>query len=85
MSRKKTDNGGGDVGLDIVEQFDTYEDYLDSQLTATDMFYLEEEDIARHLVELGYRGSGDVISREVRLSQPFHFFSMTIKRINLGL
>ena len=45
MSRKKTDNGGGDVGLDIVEQFDTYEDYLDSQLTSTDMFYLEEEDV----------------------------------------
>jgi Domain of unknown function (DUF4464) len=64
MSKKKNDGGGADLGLDVVEQFDTYEDYLDSQLTATDMFYLEEEDVARHLVELGYRGSGDVIGRD---------------------
>lgn len=27
--------------LDIVDQFATYEDYLDSQLTETDLFYLE--------------------------------------------
>jgi len=65
MSRKKTENLSSDVGLDIVEQFDTYEDYLDSQLTSTDMYYLEEEDVARHLVELGYRGSGDIIGRQV--------------------
>ena len=63
MSKKRNDNGA-DLGLDVVEQFDTYEDYLDSQLTATDMFYLEEEDVARRLVELGYRGSGDVIARD---------------------
>jgi hypothetical protein len=54
-------------GLDVVEQFDTYEDYLDSQLTATDLNYLEDEDMARQLVELGYRGLGDTIRREVQL------------------
>lgn len=27
--------------LDIVESFDSYEDYLDSHLTTTDLFYLE--------------------------------------------
>ena len=48
-----------------MEQFDTYEDYLDSQLTATDLNYLEDEDMARQLVELGYRGLGDTIRREV--------------------
>ena len=53
-------------GLDVVEQFDTYEDYLDSQLTSTDLNYLEDEDMARQLVELGYRGLGDTIRREVR-------------------
>ncbi|CAM9137041.1 unnamed protein product [Ectocarpus fasciculatus] len=51
-------------GLDVVEQFDTYEDYLDSQLTSTDLNYLEDEDMARQLVELGYRGLGDTIRRE---------------------
>ena len=41
-----------------------YEEYLDSQITDTDMFYLESEDLARQLVELGYRGSGDTLKRE---------------------
>jgi hypothetical protein len=51
-------------GFDIVEQFDTYEDYLDSQLSPGDLFYLEDEETARQLVELGYRGVGDTIRRE---------------------
>ena len=54
----------GDAALDIVEQFDTYEDYLDSQLSDIDLFYLEDEDIGRQLVELGYRGQGDAMKRE---------------------
>ena len=49
---------------DNVETFTTYEEYLDSQITDTDMFYLENEDLARQLVELGYRGSGDTLNRE---------------------
>jgi len=28
------------------------------------MYYLEDEDLARQLVELGYRGSGDTLTRE---------------------
>jgi len=50
-----------------VEQFDTYEDYLDSQLTETDLGYLEDEEMARQVVELGYRGLADTIRREVQL------------------
>eukprot|EP01035_Chromulina_nebulosa_P032397 gene32397-43283_t len=50
--------------LDVVERFETYEDYLDSQLTANDMGYLEDEEMARQLVELGYRGLGDTLRRE---------------------
>lgn len=59
--------GRGDdlSNLDIVERFETYEEYLDSQLTANDMGYLEDEEMARQLVELGYRGIGDTIRREV--------------------
>lgn len=30
-----------------------YEDYLDNQITATDVYYLEDVELARHLVELG--------------------------------
>lgn len=53
------------AALDVVERFETYEDYLDSQLTSNDMGYLEDEEMARQLVELGYRGLGDTIRREV--------------------
>lgn len=30
-----------------------YEDYLDRQITATDLYYLEDIELARQLVELG--------------------------------
>ena len=50
-----------------MERFDTYENYLDSQLTAADMNYLEDDEMARQLVELGYRGLGDTIRRDVRI------------------
>ena len=48
----------------IVSEFATYEDFLDSQITQQDLFYLEDEELARQLVELGYRGSGEVLKRE---------------------
>ena len=44
-----------EANLDVVERFDTYEDYLDSQLTATDLGYLGDEEMGRQLVELGYK------------------------------
>ncbi|XP_041956003.1 cilia- and flagella-associated protein 299 isoform X2 [Alosa sapidissima] len=48
----------------IVTEFHSYEDFLDSQITSLDLYYLEDEELARHLVELGYRGSGEVLKRE---------------------
>ena len=30
-----------------------YEQYLDSQITGRDMYYLEDVEVVRHLVELG--------------------------------
>ncbi|KAL5505142.1 hypothetical protein EMCRGX_G006527 [Ephydatia muelleri] len=61
--------GGGDTrahgGSDsIITEFATYEDFLDSQITPRDLYYLEDEELARQLVELGYRGSGEVLKRE---------------------
>ncbi|XP_027710306.1 cilia- and flagella-associated protein 299-like, partial [Vombatus ursinus] len=55
---------GVSVVDNIVTQFNTYEDFLDSQITTLDLYYLEDEDLARQLVELGYRGSGEVARRE---------------------
>lgn len=49
---------------DKVAQFATYEDYLDSQIAEVDMYYLENEEVARQLIELGYRGSGDTLKRD---------------------
>ncbi|XP_018614577.1 cilia- and flagella-associated protein 299 [Scleropages formosus] len=48
----------------LVTEFNTYEDFLDSQITSLDLYYLEDEELARQLVELGYRGSGEVLKRE---------------------
>ncbi|XP_047607629.1 cilia- and flagella-associated protein 299 isoform X4 [Phacochoerus africanus] len=48
----------------VVTQFSTYEDFLDSQITTVDLYYLEDEGLARQLVELGYRGTGEVVKRE---------------------
>ncbi|RKP01745.1 hypothetical protein CXG81DRAFT_18503 [Caulochytrium protostelioides] len=47
-----------------LTQYKTYEDYLDSQITPTDLFYLEDKELARQLVELGYRGSGEPLKRD---------------------
>ncbi|PVD38424.1 hypothetical protein C0Q70_01039 [Pomacea canaliculata] len=48
----------------IVAEFNTYEEFLDSQITSFDLYYLEDQELARQLVELGYRGSGEVLKRE---------------------
>ncbi|XP_037686005.1 cilia- and flagella-associated protein 299 isoform X1 [Choloepus didactylus] len=59
------DQEEGLTSLDnIVTQFNTYEDFLDSQITTVDLYYLEDESLARQLVELGYRGTGEVVKRE---------------------
>lgn len=47
-----------------LDKFETYEDYLDSQVSEKDMYYLQDQTLARQLVELGYRGSGEAIPRE---------------------
>jgi hypothetical protein len=50
--------------LALETEFQTYEDYLDSQIKPEDMYYLGNEELARQLVELGQRGSGDTMTRE---------------------
>ena len=40
-----------------VDKFETYEDYLDSLVSEEDHRYLEDEEMARTIAELGYRYS----------------------------
>ncbi|XP_010626913.1 cilia- and flagella-associated protein 299 isoform X3 [Fukomys damarensis] len=59
------DQDEGRTSVDnIVTQFNTYEDFLDSQITTVDLYYLGDESLARQLVELGYRGTGEILKRE---------------------
>lgn len=44
------------------EDFDTYEEYLDSFISYWDMEYLENLDVARHLVELGLNVKVQIVS-----------------------
>lgn len=69
-SSAKRDTGGhgsddfdSSASLMNISSYATYEDYLDEQVTERDLFYLCDEELARELVELGYRGSGDTLNR----------------------
>ena len=71
------------TGLDaIVDSFATYEDYLDNQVTPVDMYYLENEQMARQLVELGYRGEGEILRREEFESRKEAMYVVTRQRAN---
>jgi hypothetical protein len=52
--------------LEAVADFLSYEEYLDSQILPLDEYFLEDKELARELVQLGYRGGSqaDTISRE---------------------
>ncbi|BFY97507.1 hypothetical protein BsWGS_00546 [Bradybaena similaris] len=47
-----------------IAEFATYEDFLSSQVTQRDMNYLEDINLARKIVEFGYRGSREGFSLE---------------------
>lgn len=44
--------------------FKDYENYLDSLITFVDLGYLENLNVAREIAELGYRCTGETLSRE---------------------
>lgn len=54
----------GESTSDPLQLFATYEEYLDSFVQARDLFYMEDEALARQLVELGCRGGGEALTRE---------------------
>lgn len=41
-----------------------YEEYLDGQITGTDMYYLEDLELARQLVELGCAAAPAMLASE---------------------
>ena len=49
---------------EIVAQFDTYEEYLDSKITQEHLYYLGSRDVARQLFELGCVGGSEVMERK---------------------
>jgi hypothetical protein len=54
----------GDVMDTALEEFPDYERYLDFHMSAEDLFYLEDKELARQLIEVGYHGNGEVLTRE---------------------
>ena len=80
---KQMEDSGVKASDVVANEYATYEDFLDSQISPVDLYYLEvglcscflsisnvgvqiaqDEELARQLVELGYRGTGEVIKRE---------------------
>ena len=53
-----------DLDDDVTSEFASYEDYLDRQITPVDMYYLENKELARQLIEHGYRGNAEILTRE---------------------
>ncbi|KAJ3043422.1 hypothetical protein HDV00_005120 [Rhizophlyctis rosea] len=47
-----------------VTEFVTYEEYLDSLIQPQDLYYLEDKELVRQLIESGCHKSGDPLKRE---------------------
>uniref|UniRef100_A0A0G4FLI9 Cilia- and flagella-associated protein 299 n=1 Tax=Chromera velia CCMP2878 TaxID=1169474 RepID=A0A0G4FLI9_9ALVE len=62
------DEDYGRLQEDALDRFQTYEDYLDAQITPDDRYYLEDDELARQLVAIGSR-KGEVLSKEEFLAR----------------
>ncbi|GJQ84005.1 hypothetical protein Trydic_g10472 [Trypoxylus dichotomus] len=63
-------------------EFATYEDYLNSLVNKNDHCYLQSTSVARQLAELGYRSSGETLTREqfeTRLAAVIEYLYPTFK------
>lgn len=50
--------------VENLADYTCYEEYLDEQLNENDLFYLEDQELARQLVEVGYHGKGEILTRD---------------------
>ena len=57
------DYGNEMVGNDL-EEYATYEDYLDSRMEENELFYLEDKDLARQLLSVAHHGKGEILTKE---------------------
>ena len=58
------DDDEADLMDNGLSEFTKYEDYLDSQMTEDELFYLEDVELARQLIEQGVHGQGEILNRE---------------------
>jgi hypothetical protein len=58
------DDEDGELIDNGLAQFKEYEEYLDEATSDTDLFYLEDKELARKLIEVGLHGKGEVLTRE---------------------
>jgi|TARA_B110000285_G_C14910626_1_gene507756 hypothetical protein len=58
------DDDDADMLDNGLAEFDNYEAYLDKQMSDEDLFYLEDTELARQLIEVGYHGKGEILTRE---------------------
>ena len=58
------DDDNSDLLDNGLQQYKEYEDYLDDQMSDEDLFYLEDKELARQLIEVGYHGKGEILTRE---------------------
>ena len=54
----------GEVVNTSLEKYQNYEEYLDLHMSDEDLFYLEDKELARQLIEVGYHGKGEILTRE---------------------
>ena len=58
------DDDEADLMDNGLSEFQKYEDYLDAQMSEDALFYLEDKELARQLIEQGVHGQGEVLDRE---------------------
>jgi hypothetical protein len=58
------DDDDADMMDNGLSKFKSYEDYLDDQLEDEDLFYLEDKELARQLIEVGLHGKGEILTRD---------------------
>ena len=47
-----------------LDNYNSYEEYLDAQRTDEDLFYLEDTDLVRQLYEVGCHGKTELLTRQ---------------------
>ena len=54
----------GDYIDTSLDKYPNYDAYLDDHMTADDLFYLEDIELARHLISLGYQSQNEFLQKD---------------------